>query len=158
MSVYMCFHWIKELWTEILFLKNRIYYMKGVFWPLNVSDFIPGEPRRGLFLKVPASSPQGRGEMGRGSWTLSNQPGCHGNLVTMATRSERAGYHGNQLRKGWLSRLVTRAELIYDDVWLVINVCILIIYIYFLYNIIVNDGRLAASPLSSFIWKQLKDN
>ena len=31
--------------------------------------------------------------------TLSNEPGCHGNLVAMATSSERAGYHGNQLRK-----------------------------------------------------------
>ena len=110
--------------------------MKGVFWPQNVSDFILGEPRRGLFLKVPTSSPQGRGEMGRGSWTASNHPGCHGNLVTMATSSVRAGYHGNELRMDWLSRLVTRADLIYDEVSLVIIVCILIMYIFISYIIL----------------------
>ena len=78
----------------------------------------------------------GRREMGRGSWTASNHPGCHGNLVTMATSSVRAGYHGNELRMDWLSRLVTRADLIYDDVSLVINVCILIIYIFISYIIL----------------------
>ena len=79
---------------------------------------------------------EGGREMGRRSWTLSNQPGCHGNLVTMATSSLMAGYHGNQLRNDWLSRPFARVDLIYDDVPLVINVCILIIYIYISYIIL----------------------
>ena len=92
--------------------------------------------KAGSLSQGPSFFPPGEGGDGQGSWTLSNQPGCHGNLVTMATSPLRAGYHGNQLRNDWLSRPVARADLIYDDVSMVINVCILIIYIYISYIIL----------------------
>ena len=59
-----------------------------------------------------------------------------GGAGRLATSSLMAGYHGNQLRNDWLSRPFARVDLIYDDVPLVINVCILIIYIYISYIIL----------------------